>query len=100
MDSTSRECEDLLKKKVAGFEDLVICSGHITRIVLNNVFEAQKVLNNIHRANVKYILSSGLREELYTKAMLEQMGFTGVINRRRNLEGINLIEPAAIYPSL
>lgn len=100
LDSTSRECEDLLKKKVEGFEDLVICSGHITRIVLNNVFEAQKALNNIHRANVKYILSSGLREELYTKAMLEQMGFTGVINRRRNLEGINLIERAAIYPPL
>lgn len=102
LDSTSKECEDLLTKKEEGFTDLVICSGHLTRCVLDNVFQVQKVFNILHRANCPYVFSSGEREELYTRDTLEQMGFNGLIESTSSasFQAINLLERPTVYPPI
>lgn len=96
MNSLSKECLEELKKRPEGCKDLVICSGHITRLVLNTVFEAMKVMHNLYQANVSCVFASGCRESLYSKNMLEKLGFQGVINYTGEDE-VDLIEIAPRY---
>lgn len=98
MNSVSPECEQELKKRPEGCIDLVICSGHITRIVLNTVHEGLKVLHNLHRSGVSCIFASGCREALYSKNILAKAGFQSVINFTPIQEEVDLIEVAPVYP--
>lgn len=54
---------------------VVVSSGALNRLVLNNVFESSRVMQNLFRLNPDLMIASGLTDTLLTPHIIKRTGF-------------------------
>lgn len=57
---------------------VVVSSGGMNRLVLNNLFESGRVMQNLFRLTPDLMIASGITETLLTKQIIKKTGFTGI----------------------